>query len=350
MPVLPGPAAGSGHVAFDIGQVKAIREALSSRAARKFDLIGYVANDSDRERCAAIKAGKAYEISGHTFTAQDAVKWRRSGLDRRALLFINSWHHLQPFFLMHSDQNDESALLVLRDSLLNWQEFANGPAGSVRTEETGDENEEDFLNYDTAVSNRFFRLAYFLERSAPLQGVSDAQFLALLGLFLSHLAVLSEAANVSWQHNHGIFQTLAQICGASRFMDVSGSAAVRGLALDMRRAVRQGVDRLDVLLEAHFFPSGAHKEHSPMYHVALANALEWVVNESIVADHAIIAASRRISTAARLMFDQAGNLANFGDSDVRFPMREPLQPAGGKGVASELFADAGYWFVKGEGA
>jgi SAM-dependent methyltransferase len=345
----PKPIAGGGPVSFDLAQAKTIRDAVSSRAARKFDLIGYVLNEADEERAAAIKAGKPYQISGHTFSAQDAVAWRRPGFDRSAQLFINSWHHLHPFFLICSDQNDEGALLLLRDSLVNWNNFENEPASDIQPMKSEGANQEDFLNYDTAVSNRFFRLAYFLETAASHQGVSDAQFLGLLNLLATHLAVLSDDANVSWQHNHGIFLALAQICGASRFMDLGGSAAARALALDMRRAFRQGVDRLDFLLEAHFFPSGAHKEHSPMYHVALANALGWVVNERIVEDRAIIAASQRISKLARLMFDQEGNLANFGDSDVRYSMRDALEPFVKNGFVSEAFEDAGYWFVKGRG-
>jgi SAM-dependent methyltransferase len=332
----------------DIENVRVIRRSLAAQPCRKYDLISYVPNETNESAVAAISSGRNYNLFGINFDVADIADWRKKHTDRSRSLFIQSWHHLEPMFYWWSKREEVFPIGLLRDCLIEWSHAAYEQSVGTDTMANASESSEDFSNYDTAVANRFFRLAYFLNRTAPTAEISDADFLKLLNIMISHMNSLLDDRSISWRHNHGLYQVLAQICGAQRFMHLAGEAGARSLALHMRHAFRTGVDRLDLLLESQFTESGIQKEHSPFYHVAMANALDWVVSEGIVDDHAIKAANSRILKAAGFMFDQEGRLANFGDSDLGFSLRDNREVANEDGVQSALFRDAGYWFVKGE--
>jgi SAM-dependent methyltransferase len=333
-----------------LADIPAIRRSLADLPCRNYDSISYIPDETTKRAVAAILAGQNYELFGMTFDPNDIGDWHKRHSERTGELFMQSWDHLEPLFALWSAHEDEALVAVLRKSLAAWAGSGAGGFGSGNAAILDSRANEDFANYDTAVANRFFRLAYFLNRTAPSIEISDADFLDLLNVMISHMNSLLDDSSIAWRHNHGLYQVLAQICGAGRFMQLDGGEGPRSLALHMRHSFRTGIDRLDLLLESQFTASGIHKEHSPFYHVAMANALSWVVREAIVDDSAIIAAHSRILKTARFMFDQAGKLANFGDSDLGLLLRGTHEVAEDAGVDSALFPDAGYWFVKGEGA
>jgi SAM-dependent methyltransferase len=344
------PARLIGHQStLEIGHISAIRRSLAATPPRAYDRISYLSDDVFESCISSIEDGKAYEMFGQLFAKADVIGWKQSGNDRSARLFIKSWDHLEPFFLILSRRGDAPSFQTLLDCLIRWEKLTSRALEPALAKGNEHSTGESFLNYDTAVSNRFFRLAYFLQTAASRDQVSDEQFLSLLKIMLEHASILFDNTNFSRRHNHGIYQTLALMCGASRFINLDGGQEARLLALTMRRAFRQAVDRLDILLHEHFTTNGVHKEHSPMYHVSVANAVGWVANERVLEDPAIIAASKRISGAAMLMIDDEGNIANFGDTDIKFPIRYAPETDSLSACTSTLLKDAGYWLVKGRG-
>ena len=328
-------------------EISGIRQSLAAHPCRKYDLISYIPDETIKIALDSIAAGQHYQLFGIELDAAETAEWNRNHDARSGDLFIQSWDHLEPFFQKWTAGDDESLSDLLQKSVEGWKSAAASRRPDAMVEGALAGAAEDFSGYDTAVSNRFFRLAYFLNRAAPRSKVADSDFLSLLNTMLAHLNSLLDDRNIAWRHNHGLYQVLAQVCGASRFMTVRGSSAARSLALAMRHAFRVGVDRLDAILESQFTESGCQKEHSPFYHVAMANALGWVVRERIVEDRAVEASFRRIQKAAEHMFDHHGNLANFGDSDLGYSLREKSEMPVAEGMESTLYSDAGYWTVKG---
>lgn len=334
-------------------EIARVRRALSVQPLRPYDRISYFPCEMDRNTALAAATGEPFRLVDLEFQLSDAADWDALGEIRSKRLFLQSWNHLEPLFVEHSRSGDAEALGAICRTVFDWidrfgEDLVRRPPVSSSTYSNSEE--ATFVATDTAVGNRFYRLAYVIAASAGDVEVGDAEFSRLLELFEWHRRYLCEDKNHAYHHNHGIYQALAQICGADRLLGASRMALAAERARSLDEAILQGRARVHALLERHVSADGVHKEHSPSYHVLVTRALLWAIEAGLVVDGPTKDRVAQMRDAAGWMFDLSGRLANFGDSDLE----PPLAPLGGpqKGDVSaaprptQLLAEGGYWFVK----
>ncbi|HVV93463.1 MAG TPA: heparinase II/III family protein, partial [Hyphomicrobiales bacterium] len=326
--------------------VSALRQALARLPVRPYDRISYRLARMGAAEVARAIAGEPFEILGLQFDCAPKTMWKsKDGDPRSRSLSVNSWLPLEPLLDHASEFNVPALTAFLCERVGEWiDQFGSTPLRGAGTNEP--ETEESFIGYDTSIGNRFFRLAWLVAAAASGPAIGDALFAKLVDALVAHRKALMRDENFSAHTNHGLFQAMAQVCGASRFLSRSGRSGVA--MLGMRAAYEQGKARLLATLAAQLAADGVHREHSPMYHVILANSLDWVADQGIVTEKAFGEAVGRMRAAAAWMFDTQGRIANLGDSDLEADPPYPVADAAAPAAPEQAtFAAGGYWFVKG---
>lgn len=323
-----------------------LRHTLAAAPRRSYDRISYVKWDPiDPE---AIMAGNPFHVLNFEFTIGETIDWNDKSAPRSKQLFSHSWDHLEPLFVSHSETNNPKILGFLIENALIWIDaFGAKPLKRPKSMSVNeaDEPEEEFLSADTAIGNRFYRLAYLVAAAAHDRAVGEEVFAELVEALAAHGHALAQQGNFSSQHNHGILQAIAQICGASRMTATSGAPLLPGMA----EAYEQGRQRLLAMLAEHVGADGVHKEHSPAYHTLLVAALDWIVVNGIVEDPALRDLVDRMGAAARWMYGPDDRIVALGDSDPALDVLGAERARAGTSAPEDgqaLFPDGGYWFVK----
>jgi hypothetical protein len=211
----------------------------------------------------------------------------------------------------------------------------------------------DFAWYDMAVAQRLYRLAYIVE-ALVRAGFDSAPHLAVLWRTLRfHHRALAREHFFRLQSNHGIYQALGQLAAARRFGWLAEAAPFAAL----------GTARLRQLIDAHFFASGVHREHSPGYHFMLLASLLGAITSGLLDDADLIARIRGLEEALTWMIGPDLQLATIGDTDPRRMRKTPalgllhqhpvLQwQVGGPEIGTppppgiKAYPDAGYAFAR----
>jgi SAM-dependent methyltransferase len=332
-------------------RAKALRKILASQPLRPYDQISYFPQHWLKQSSERALTGEPFTLFDLEFRLGPAIDWTPQGSDRSKLLFLQSWHPLEPVFDAYAKTGDDRFLSYLFDAVLQWEEkFGHMPLDRTGLKETGDPlfEEESFVAADTAVSNRFYRLAFLTAAAAGRTDLDDGAFGKLIKCLMRHQQSLSAEENFSAHSNHGVLQAISQICGASRFVD-GKSNAITGY-LPMQSSFAQGKERLNELLSRHFTSEGVHLEHSPMYQSMLTAACDWLRTANILTDPSVTVLLGKMSEVTEWMHDGAGSIANLGDTDLQPPSAFAIKLEGRTDVASPshaVYAEGGYWFVKG---
>ena len=114
-----------------------------------------------------------------------------------------------------------------------------------------------------AVGIRAFRLAYLIDVGAREQLLDLESLIALVECLRLHFVVLAQDERFRGHSNHGIYQCLGQLAAARRLSELPEAAD----------AAKQGADRLERLIAAHFEADGVHREHSPGYDLMVLQSL-----------------------------------------------------------------------------
>lgn len=324
-----------------------VRDALRDRPVRPYDRISYV--ERPKADIARIMAGEAFTQSGFTYRMDDVLDWRLEERPRSQQLFMHSWDPLEPFFAAFSDTGDPAVLQTLCTSVLEWLRRFGGELRDIKTRRAPS-GDEEFTTYDTAVSSRFFRLSYLIAAAATSPLLGDSDFTELVDALRAHAQALAPDQSLASHSNHGVLQALAQICGASRLLQAEQHGATEaGSAATFASAFRQGCGRLAALLKEQVTEDGAHKEHSPAYHLMLTSALDWIASQGIVQDEKLEELLSKMREVGRWMYDPEGRIANLGDTDLQPRFARPDFEAldAGRECSQALFGAGGYWFVKG---
>ena len=316
------------------GHAAALRQALAKLPVRPYD----------REL-----AGEILEIGGFEFELGERFSWEdHAESPRSRSLFLQSWHPLEPLFIDYAENQDPNVLQSICQKVCGWLAlFGNVPLSRPHRDTA--EHAGVFIAADTAIGSRFYRLAYLVAATATVTAIDDAIFEELLGALLAHRLALALDENFAPHSNHGVLQALAQVCGAFRFLTLEDPFASM---LGMAEAYDQGKHRLIAVLSAQVCADGVHREHSPMYHVIVTNALEWIVTQGIVTDASLLDIAGRMQAAAWWMFDSRGRIANLGESDLEPDLTcaaSGADRAPAQAPAHAVFPEGGYWFVKGPG-
>jgi hypothetical protein len=325
---------------------------VRARPLRRYDLIGAIPVEVSHGCAANARAEGRYECLGITVELGLPFPVDESTLGRTRRMWITAWDHLEPLFVALDEQPDPAVLQSLLGLVLEaiGKESERHPVQPYDAETSP--REQDFYLYDQAVAGRLYRLAYLLDAYCRDPAADFDIVKRLMAALRWHVGALSFPENISERHNHGLHQTISQICATSRFFDIGSADRALEAYHGLDASYWEARARLPKLLAQQFTAEGVHKEHSVFYHLWLARALGFIVDMGIETDPAVAKVAKAAADAAAWMVDGRQRAANLGDTDLEPPLyRSQLPPASREGgVAARHFPEAGYWFVKGSGA
>ena len=250
--------------------------------------------------------------------------------DRSAAYRLHAWDPvsflLKEFQVRGEQRYFDAAYNIARDWMLQHQ-------ASLLTQDTQSgiqaalEDGGTKAWYDMGVGQRIYRLAYILDHLARDERCSDGEFETFWRSLVFHHELLSVDAFYRGHHNHGLYQALGQLAAARRFESAPGFTAYKGIA----------TRRLSSLLERTLFQSGAHKEHSPVYHYMVLISLISAERAGLI-ESSYRPLLQRAESILSWMTMPNGSLAPIGDTDVK--IRTNLSPE------AEGFSDPGLLFQR----
>jgi hypothetical protein len=161
--------------------------------------------------------------------------------------------------------------------------------------------------YDMAVGQRAYRLAYLLDVAARDSRFPDAEIARMLASLQFHLRVLAVPDFFRAHSNHGFYQAFGELAACRRFRD-------EPFAGDRYAAA---AERVRLIVDGQFFPSGLHREHSPGYQYMVLGSLIGARTSGLIPSDDVAA---RIAAAEEVLTWQiqpGGSLLTFGDTDPR---------------------------------
>lgn len=162
--------------------------------------------------------------------------------------------------------------------------------------------------YDMAVGRRAYRLAYIIDILARESDSSDAELELFWRALCFHLKLLGREHFFRKHTNHGLYQALGHLAAARRMSGLPGMA--EELTLAQRRVI--------AVLDAHFAPDGAHKEHSPGYHHMLLATIVNAQRAGLLDGKGLVDRLDAIQNALIWMVKPDLCLATFGDTDPHY--------------------------------
>lgn len=184
----------------------------------------------------------------------------------------------------------------------------------------GDSTDE-FCWYDMGTGQRASLLAYITQKSILTQfdrkrsrsktkhDFTNEKVLKLIISAEIHMLELLSEDRLASHSNHGLFQ-MAGLLALSNSLPMLKSS---------EKAETFAIDKIELMLNDHFFKDGFHKEHSPMYHIFMSNYLYqlrsagWLEKSSVLeslCDAAVRASQKYIMPN--------GYLVPLGDSNMKY--------------------------------
>ncbi len=183
--------------------------------------------------------------------------------------------------------------------------------------------------YDMAVGQRIYRLAYLIDVLARDGRCTDDEFCSLWDGLIFHHKLLCTDGFFKSHNNHGFYQALGQLAAARRFRFIP----------EMEKYFELSTYRLTSMIERSFFPSGAHNEHSPLYHHMVVGSLLGAVKSELL-PRSMNELLLRAEAIRSWMITPKNSLVPLGDTDVAKRDRVPST----RGVC--FLKDAGYAFAR----
>ena len=167
-----------------------------------------------------------------------------------------------------------------------------------------DSQDDDFAWYDMAVGQRATKLAYIIRRA--IEEDEDVKDIAALIVTAElHIRELMEEEKIAMHSNHGLFQMagLLALGESLPFLSLSNEAS------------KFAIGKIRTMLEDHFTEDYLHKEHSPMYHIFMANYVSLLLNSGFMAESIeFIHLAEGAIEAAKWFAMPNGNILPFGDT------------------------------------
>lgn len=207
---------------------------------------------------------------------------------------LHAWDALGPVLSAYEATRERRYLEFALSVALDW----------VR-QHSSREVEPDAAWYDMAVALRAYRLAYLVDVAARSRLATRSQIAELLGSVQEHRAALADEDEFVAYNNHGFFQAAGQLALAVRLGDLNG--------IDRDRA--QAESRLASMIADQFTVEGVHREHSPAYHLLVAQTLSRLLETSLVTDPKAFRICGRALEALAWFVLPDGTLATLGDTE-----------------------------------
>jgi len=217
---------------------------------------------------------------------------------------LHSWDALGPVLSSYEATREQRYLEFALSVGLDW--VAQFPSRDTDPESAW---------YDMSVALRAYRLAYLLDVAARDHSVASRDIGRLLGSVEEHRAALADDGQFVAHNNHGFFQAAGQLALATRLGDLENIEEDR----------TQALARLARIVPAQFTKEGVHREHSPAYHLLVAQTLSRLVEASLLGDPEVLRLSRQSLEALAWFVLPDGTLATLGDTEPRPELDRPAE-------------------------
>ncbi len=244
---------------------------------------------------------KGFRVYGEYININVDFDWGTvSGFDRSTRYKLQSWLPLDALLIADSAGLSEKLYPVCLGFSLRWIDWFIGECNQ----------EDEFAWYDMAVGQRATKIAYLLKK-ALLSGEDEGTLAKLLVAANAHLLELECSERIALHSNHGLFQMLGLLALSHEFPCLSHANNGHELA----------VKNIKIMLRRHFMEDGLHAEHSPEYHVYMANLLNVFKDSGYICDSGLTTLINKVIHASQYLVDVNGRLLAFGDTangiDVR---------------------------------
>jgi hypothetical protein len=313
--------------------IGAISNAMQGRAMLKFERLD--ASSSLDMHSLRLKANKilssGWRLGPNCLPSlEPPFEWDQFG--RSFSFHLHAWEPLSVLLGAYDEFENPSHLELAMRIADSWVDEFFAPLASLPIDDAVEQaliRTDTMAWYDMSVGQRIHKLAYLTEHLARRSDSADRlhQFAAAMVL---HHELLCRADFFKGHNNHGFYQAVGQLAAARRFEAVRGFSRYRAI----------GETRLNAILDASFFPSGCHKEHSPGYHYMVLAATRGAREAGLINDSSILTRLDAAEEALSWMVEPDGSLVNFGDTD-HVPGSLEAAEIGVKG-----YLDAGYAFAR----
>ena len=165
--------------------------------------------------------------------------------------------------------------------------------------------QDDFAWYDMAVGQRATKLSYMIRRLIQINANSDLILRFILAAQI-HFSELMDIERIASHSNHGLFQISGLISLSQNLPWM----------LKSEQATEFADNVLKRMLTGHFSEDGLHLEHSPEYHLFMANHLTFLKESGWLSNsfHSLADLVKKVATAADWMATPDMRVIPLGDT------------------------------------
>tara|TARA_Y100001970_G_scaffold80605_1_gene102347 strand:+ start:7830 stop:9803 length:1974 start_codon:yes stop_codon:yes gene_type:complete len=241
-------------------------------------------------------------IHGEQFNYKIPFPWRNNKSSRNIRYKIQSWVMYDS--LLRADYNaflsskkDNKYIIPIIELISEWIDLYI----------LEDNYCDEFSWYDMAVGQRATKLVYVMHRIIIDDNLFKQYFQFLSKFILTseiHMLELMQKDKIAVHSNHGLFQMAG-------LLSLSKTFPIYRLSKDAKIF---SISNIVKMLKEHFTSDGLHKEHSPEYHIYMANYLSTLIESQYIQDSDILDLCRKVVENSKWLYDPSEYLLAFGDT------------------------------------
>lgn len=243
----------------------------------------------------AIKAiEKGYPSQGLRIKLETPMNWQKySDKSRNTRYKVQAWVAMDAVLTYDSLTNNDDMFCLSFAYITDW----------VNCFIIGD-MVDDFSWYDMAVGQRSTKLSYVIRRAIE-NNEKIEDIAAMIVTAEVHIRDLMYGKKVAVHSNHGLFQ-MAGLLSLAKLLPFMTSS---------KKASDFAMEKIKSMLENHFAEDFLHKEHSPMYHIYMANYVSLILDSGFMADSQdFIKLAKGAIEASKWFAKPDGMILPFGDT------------------------------------
>ena len=255
---------------------------------------------------------KGFIFQDKSYSLTVPFDWKMaSDIPRNHKFKIQSWYHLYDILEAYNLTSNSAYLEISRNICVDWiDKFIF------------DNHQNEYAWYDMGTGLRATLLAYVTVSSIlefPLDKTKgktnehcDNILKLVVGMYV-HKLELMDVNRLASHSNHGLFQ-MAGILASVKSLSVLNESD---------KAEIFAIGHIEKMLNKHFFADGFHKEHSPMYHLLVANFLHQLeIAQWLKYNSSLIELSQKSKQVLQTFIMPNGFFAPIGDSKMLHPAGE----------------------------
>jgi len=256
-------------------------------------------------------SNEGFILNGCKYQLNSPFEWNHpKGVSRNHRYKIQAWIMIDELLRASLIKPKSNFLEISRNISIDWiEQFLFG------------NRIDDFSWYDMGTGQRASLLAYITHQTIienfkprkflkkPRFNFSEEKIMKLIIAAEIHLQELMCLERLAIHSNHGLFQMAGLLALSSSLPMLKSSRVARNFA----------IEKIELMLEQHFFDDGFHKEHSPMYHMFMSNYLFQLSSAGWINDSINLKSLTKKSIQVTQKYIMPnGYFTPLGDSNLRY--------------------------------